>query len=397
MSVINTMLQDLDKRHGRPGGEAVPGDAIRSTKPPVTGSRRRNVLIVLVGLAMAVAAGAWWTRQRAVAATSLVAVPLSSVPLVASKAPSAEPQIASAAAVAPMPAPQSMAAAHAAMPMPMPTVRPLPAADKVAALAAPDVPKTLKTAPSATPSAFGPAEIPGRPDKVATAGPPANTAATTSRAATAKTYSPMQVSANLVAEAGRFDRQGHLEDAKASLGRALVANPVDIQARRMLVRLQLDTGRVEEAVALLVEGQRLHPEQPDFTLTLARLKAETGDNAGAIQLLEEGRAAARDEPQYHALLAALLVRAQRHDEAVQHYLVALRNDPANPRWLLGIGVALEATGNNADAAEAYRRAEGTSRLSSEMATFVSERLAQLRTLERAPSPEATRSALAPRP
>jgi len=394
MSVINTMLQDLDKRHGRPGGEAVPGDAIRSTKPPVTGSRRRNVLIVLVGLAMAVAAGAWWTRQRAVAATSLVAVPLSSAPLVASKAPPAEPQIASAAAVAPMPAPQLMAAAHAAMPTP--TVRPLPAADKVAALAAPDVPKTLKTAPSATPSAFGPAEIPGRPDKVATTGPPANTAAATSRAATAKTYSPMQVSANLVAEAGRFDRQGHLEDAKASLGRALVANPVDIQARRMLVRLQLDTGRVEEAVALLVEGQRLHPEQPDFTLTLARLKAETGDNAGAIQLLEEGRAAARDEPQYHALLAALLVRAQRHDEAVQHYLVALRNDPANARWLLGVGVALEATGNNADAAEAYRRAEGTSRLTSEMATFASERLAQLRTLERAPSPEATRSALAPR-
>ena len=205
----------------------------------------------------------------------------------------------------------------------------------------------------------------------------------------------MQLSANLLAEAVRLDQQGHLEDAKASLGRALVANPLDMQARRMLVRLQLDTGRVQEAVALLVEGRRLHPEQPDFTLTLARLKAEAGDTAGAIQLLEEGLAAARDEPQYHALLAALLVGAQRHDEAVQHYLIALRTDPSNARWLLGVGVALEATGNNADAAEAYRRAEGTSRLTPEMATFVSERLAQLRTLERAPSPDATRSALAP--
>jgi MSHA biogenesis protein MshN len=95
----------------------------------------------------------------------------------------------------------------------------------------------------------------------------------------------------------------------------------------MLVRLQLDTGRVEEAVALLVEGQRLHPEQPDFTVTLARLRAETGDNAGAIQLLEEGRLAAGDEPQYHALLAALLVRAQRHGEAVQHYLLRCAMTP----------------------------------------------------------------------
>jgi hypothetical protein len=37
MSVINTMLQDLDRRHGRPGGEALPGDAIRSTKAPARG------------------------------------------------------------------------------------------------------------------------------------------------------------------------------------------------------------------------------------------------------------------------------------------------------------------------------------------------------------------------
>ena len=394
MSVINTMLQDLDKRHGRPGGEAVPGDVIRSTKPPVSGSRRRNVLLILVGPVIALAGGAWWTQHRAVASTSLVAVPLASAPLVTSEAPPAKSQIASAAVAAPMPAPQLTAAAHAAVPIP--TVRPLPAADRGAAVAAPDAPKALKVAASAAPSASGPADNPGRPDKVAIAGPPANAAAVPPRAATAKTYSPMQMSANLIAEAVRLDRQGHLEEAKASLGRALVANPLDLQARRMLVRLQLDTGRVEEAVALLVEGQRLHPEQPDFTVTLARLRAETGDNAGAIQLLEEGRLAAGDEPQYHALLAALLVRAQRHDEAVQHYLVALRNDPANARWLLGVGVALEATGNNADAAEAYRRAEGTSRLSSEMATFVSERLAQLRTLERAPSPDATRSALAPR-
>jgi len=205
----------------------------------------------------------------------------------------------------------------------------------------------------------------------------------------------MQMSANLIAEAVRLDRQGHLEEAKASLGRALVANPLDLQARRMLVRLQLDTGRVEEAVALLVEGQRLHPEQPDFTVTLARLRAETGDNAGAIQLLEEGRLAAGDEPQYHALLAALLVRAQRHGEAVPHYLIALRNDPANVRWLLGVGVALEGTGNKTDAAEAYRRAEGTSRLTPDMATFVDERLAQLRTSERSSTPGAMRSALAP--
>ena len=33
MSIINKMLQDLDDRSGRPGGEAVAGEAVRSIKP----------------------------------------------------------------------------------------------------------------------------------------------------------------------------------------------------------------------------------------------------------------------------------------------------------------------------------------------------------------------------
>ena len=61
MSVINTMLQDLDKRNGRPGGEAVAGDAIRSTKPPVGRGDCGNVLLMLRAWSTASAAGAWWT------------------------------------------------------------------------------------------------------------------------------------------------------------------------------------------------------------------------------------------------------------------------------------------------------------------------------------------------
>ena len=148
---------------------------------------------------------------------------------------------------------------------------------------------------------------------------------------------------------------------------------------------------------LLVEGHRLHPERSDFTLTLARLKAEAGDSTDAIQLLEAGRAAAHDEPQYNALLAALLLRAQRYEDAVQHYLVALRNDPANSRWLMGVGVALEGVGKQVDAAEAYRRAAGASDLTPEMATFLGERLARLRVPDRPSASEPVTSAHASRP
>jgi MSHA biogenesis protein MshN len=209
--------------------------------------------------------------------------------------------------------------------------------------------------------------------------------ATSGSAAAGKTYSPKQLAANLMSQAVVLDQQGRLEEAKAPLQRALAANTLDAPARKMLVRLQLDTGRLEDARALLVEGQRLHPEDPDFTLVLARLKAEAGDGAGAIQLLEAGRSQARGEPQSHAQLAALLLQAQRYDEAIDQYLGALRSDPANASWLLGVGVALERQGKYADAAEAYRRAGGAPNLSGEMAAFLSEGLARLRLAERNPA------------
>ncbi|HKX42623.1 MAG TPA: tetratricopeptide repeat protein, partial [Burkholderiaceae bacterium] len=204
------------------------------------------------------------------------------------------------------------------------------------------------------------------------------TAIASVKAAGGKTYSAEQLSANLLAEALKLDQQGHLEEAKAPLERLLATNPLNVRARQMLVQLQLDTGRADQARQLLAEGQRLLPGQSNFTLALARLQVESGDVAGAIRLLEADSAASRDDPQLHAFLAALLLRANRSDEAVQHYLVALRSDPSNVSWLVGAGVALEGIGNRADAAEAYRRAEGSSSLTPDLANFLSERLEQLK-------------------
>jgi MSHA biogenesis protein MshN len=174
-----------------------------------------------------------------------------------------------------------------------------------------------------------------------------------------------------------LDQEGRMDEAIAPLRRALGADPQDLQARQMLIRLELDKGHFEEARVLLAEGRRLHPELPEFTMALARLNAETGDGEAAIQLLQAGLRTAHDDAQYHGLLAALLVRAQRFDEAVPHYLLALRSDPANGNWLVGVGVALEAVGRPGDAAEAYRRADATSSLTAEMAAFVVDRIARL--------------------
>ena len=382
MSIINKVLQDLDKRNGRSGGEAIEGDAIRSVKPESPWHLGRNALLVIAILMVASLAGAWWLQQRNRGVeSSRVVVPAPPVPvlatnppLVASQVPPASPA-AAAAAVAEVAVADSAAPANAGAPVPVQQR----ASAKVSAAAgtAPAATTSPRVAALAPPPPMASASSSNAPDKVDTPAPPPKTVAMSAKAAGGKTYSPKQLSANLLGEAVLLDQQGRQDEAKELLQRLLAANALDVQVRQMLIRLQLDAGRVDEARALLVEGQRLLPEQSNFTLTLARLKVESGDVSGAIQLLDAARAGARNEPQYHAFLAALLLRVQRYDEAVQHYLVALRSDPANANWLVGVGVAFEGVGKHADAAEAYGRADGASNLTPEMASFLSERLARL--------------------
>jgi MSHA biogenesis protein MshN len=97
-----------------------------------------------------------------------------------------------------------------------------------------------------------------------------------------------------------------------------------------------------------------------------------------VSASETRTAAAGDEPVYRALLGALLLRQSGHEDALKHYLVALRSDPANPEWLIGAGMALEATGRKRDAMEAYQRASIANNLSPKTSNLLSDRLAQLK-------------------
>ncbi len=394
MSIINKMLQDLDVRNGRAGGEALGGDAVRSVKPESRWQLGRNA-VILIGVLVLGLAGAWWWQQRNAAATAAPAAlpakpavalaapvapvaPIAALPVAAPAAPMASAAVPAPPTVLAPPAvlAQLAAAPPKALLTPVPPAVPAqkPGADagRPAAASAP------RSAVAAALAAPPPANAPNAADKPANAVPPPARPSTSAKPPVAgKTYTPGQQAANWLAEAVALDQQGRQEEAKAPLQRILAANPLDVPARQMLAQLLLDTHQAEAARVLLAEGQRLLPEQPEFSLTLARLKADGGDIKGAIQAMEAGRAATTEEPQTRAFLAALLLRAERYDEAVKHYLVALRSNPANTSWLVGVGVALEGVGKPVDAAEAYRRANDATNLTPEVARFLSERLARL--------------------
>ena len=402
MSVINKMLLDLDERKGRPGGEATSEDAVRSVKLERKGGLRQKVLVAVLSFVLVGLATAWWLQPHKVSAEEGRVVVQAPPPVALAKSAEA------AASISPVASPAAMASAASiasvtstasmieqARPVPVPPV-PLEESartmQRVPSTAAPQpTPARPQTERAASVVETPPAEVAAvkaSPRGAQMSSPPTSDAveaAPTQRMSSGngksvngKTYSPEQLSNNLLGEAIGLDQRGHQEEAKPLLQRALVANPLNVRARQLLAQLQIDTGRAEQARDLLVEGLRLMPDQPAFTLTLAQLQAEKGDVAGAIRALESKTAGARDDPQANALLGALLLQIERYDDAVQHYLVALRSDPANTNWLVGTGIALEGAGKRGDAAEAYRRAQSDPKLTAETADFLNERLTQLK-------------------
>ena len=390
MSLINKLLQDLEQRQGADGNGDLATAEIRSVLPP---PRREGWLVAAVLVLPVIAAAGLWILMSGRPAPQMVAsvpapqvapakpmVPVAAAPVSVAAAPPAqpakpvEPFIAVAVRPAPTPpaAPKQVQVAVAKMPeaappiaAPMPSpqaARPAQADVKVVAMA------------GVTKKAIAPPEPPApeaMPEK-----PAIKTA--TAEAQSQKTVSPQQLSDNLYKRALVLAQQGRSKDARQALTESLAAVPRNAPARQMLVGLYVEANNLGEASALLREGVKLSPDHSGLWMNLARLQLENADAVGATATLEQGLPSAAEDGTYHAFYAALMQRGGRHDEAVKHYLAALRIEPGMPNWLVGIGISFQALGKEADAAEAFQRAKDGGQLPPAFIAFVDQRLHQLK-------------------
>lgn len=192
-----------------------------------------------------------------------------------------------------------------------------------------------------------------------------------------KSVTPQQHSDNLYRQAVTMLQQGRVAEARTVLTQAVEENPLNHNARQLLVSLLVEGKHHDEAASLLQEGVRIAPEQSGFVMALARLQLEKGERKVALQTLEQGAKYAADVADYQGFYAALLQHDERHEEAVSHYLSALQSDPANSSWLVGVGISLQEQKRYADAREAFERAKQLGQLTPELADFVDQRLRQL--------------------
>jgi len=396
MSLINKMLQDLDKRHAADGGPKTLTQQLR----PVQAQKDWRRIMWEVGAGLIIGGGwAGWVMYqispRSVV-TDLVFKSQTRRPQVAAgpQAP-AGPQAAPAAAIAPVPEPPLALAPAAA-----PAAPPVLSAEKSSEPISADM---LKLATEiGTPFSEKSFAAKPKPERrmPAEAAPATRIAGKAVNAKSAPEVLTKSMPVSKVQGPGSIDKTMHVatqperaesefRKATALLNQGRVAEAIDgykstlqqdaahAAARQALVGLLLESRRIDEAQQALQEGLSLDPNRSAYAMLLARIQVERGDLQGAHDLLNKHAGSASGDADYHAFDAALLQRLGRHKEAVAGYQAALKLAPRAGLWWMGMGISLQADNRGAEALEAFRHAKSAGGLSPALVAFVDQRMKQL--------------------
>ncbi|RTL57850.1 MAG: tetratricopeptide repeat protein [Rhodocyclaceae bacterium] len=346
MSLLNKMLRDLDTRRAADSErQSLPGD-VRPLPPAPRASAMPVVLGVFAGAAVLVGLFWWAPWMPSVPAPLVMPPPVASPPVSA-----------------------------------LPTSAPVPA---------PSV-----TAPSGAPRLKLEAELPAakegtRRDKAADTVQKVNGDAQTAKhePATPKVQQ-MSSSGSVNKSLSSSSSQGQAEseyrrgqgllaqgagaEAEAAFRQALHIAPEHALARQALFVLMVDQQRKDEARVLLEEGLNILPGHSTWAMNVARLQMEKADANGAWETLQRSLPTAQDNGEYRAFCGTVLQRLGRSKEAIEHFNAALRINPAEGRWWLGLALVLEADNHPAEAREAYSRAKATGSLPADLAAFAEQK------------------------
>ncbi len=365
MSVMNKMLQDLQARQG---GGVVATEDVRAT---AAAPKRNRMLLLLLGGAAAISAAAFAPLPSPGRAPSVPAAvladaaptPVANTPAVAdaerpASAPSVEHALRMPANLPRAPVPARVAATPPSVTAPAPA--PAPATTAATAMAS-TITAAALIAPAPASAALP--RLPPLPPLTLPAGKVERTAAV---------QSPAQRAQALYRQGLELVSSGHAGSGADKLAQALQLDPALHDARLTLAGLMLEQGRGAETETLAQEGLQARAADPQLSYLLARALADRGDAAGAIDKLGGARALGPD-----ALGLRAGLRAQQGDfkQALVDYEAAVRTQPGNSLWWLGLGVALEAQGRGVQARQAYAKAQGLGLPREELAAFIEQKLA----------------------
>ena len=362
MSLINKMLQDLDRRQALAGATDASVVQVRALAEGHRGGREWLWRIVAVLLTLGLGWVIWVGYQ-------LLPKPLvTGVGLRAASEAQTRP-------IPAQPAPPPAPSVTAPPPAPAPVVEPTPPVPTEAQPVPP--PETLRLAreietPVHEPGAAGrePAtKEPAKAPKLAAAVPGLAKGTVDKRD---RVHSAAETAEAQFRRAAVLLNQGRLSEAEDQLAGALRVDPSHAAARQTYVAMLLEQHRVEAARRLLQETLAVNAAQPAFAVALARIYTEQRDYPNALEVLDKAGPEARNA-EFQAMRGAVLQRLGRHLEAVQAYQNAIGLAPQPGTTWVGLAISLETLGRRPEAAQAYRRALDAGSLAAEAREYAESR------------------------
>jgi len=143
--------------------------------------------------------------------------------------------------------------------------------------------------------------------------------------------------------------EGHNDQARGILSKALQLEPTSIPAVRALTDLDVRAGRIQSAVARVDNMLRQQPENPALMLLSARTHTASGDQAQAESTLRQLVQADPSNPDGHATLGRFYLTAGRLDEAREQFeLIAPTDRTGGASTMVGM---IRAAQNRRDEAQ----------------------------------------------
>ena len=162
-----------------------------------------------------------------------------------------------------------------------------------------------------------------------------------------------------------------------SLQAYLADHPAEDSARIKLAETLLKLDRQTGAVSVLREGLNVQPQSATLARMLGHLLFDRGEVPAALQVMRAVRPAVASDPEYYAFLAALYQRLGSHAAAAATYREILSVQPISGTAWIGLGISLAATGDNAEARQAFAQAARDPRLSTVMREYATREIARM--------------------
>lgn len=161
-----------------------------------------------------------------------------------------------------------------------------------------------------------------------------------------KNISPTQNAEYQYQQALESIQQGHLGDATLQLKQALQLNPQHDTARETLVSVLLHENKSSEAEQILLEAQNLDPANLEMVMALARLQVEHGSISSALNTLQRSSNYAGNSGEYLVFQASLHQQKGEHAAASKLLERALQANPSNGKWRLALAVSQRSLGQD---------------------------------------------------